>query len=221
MKRLMMVAALAVAQSGCASSQEDAPVLFSNVLALAGSPGGACEPDTSKFISQGSLDVAGGDNYVMAVRVRSTIPAARTILVGDTPTLVGGESITLTEFVYRYESSPELGLPDEDRAATNAVIPAGTTGDSSYVPVNAFGPLALEKLLTATPGEPGVSVIVYIKARGRVGSTSNAESNEFSFPVRVFRSLDCSSNPVTAGICSFGQDVRTACPPPTFAPTTP
>ncbi|WP_155893311.1 hypothetical protein [Cystobacter fuscus] len=217
MKRLMMVAALAVAQSGCVSAQEDAPVVFSNVLALSGSPGGSCAPDTAKFISQGSLDLAGGGNYQMAVRVRSTIPVARTVLVGETPTLVGGESVTLTEFVYRYEASPDLGLPEEERVATNAVVPAGTTSDNSYVPLTAFGPLALEKLRAAAPAYPGVSVISYIKARGRLGSTSNAESNEFSFPVQVFAS-DCESKPLTAGICNFGQDVRSACGP---APTTP
>ncbi|WNG29641.1 hypothetical protein F0U62_40805 [Cystobacter fuscus] len=209
MKRLTMVAALALAQSGCVTSQEDSPLLFGNVLALEG-----CDPDTSKFISQGSLDVAGGGNYVMAVQARNIIPTSRVIIIGDTPTNVGGSSVTLTEIIYRYESSPELGLPEEDRVATYAVVPAGS-GDNSYVPVSAFGPLALEKLRAVAPASPGVSVISHIKARGRVGSTSNVETNEFSFPVRVFASV-CSS-PATAGVCSPGQDVPTACP----APTTP
>ncbi|MFY0580346.1 hypothetical protein ACN28S_44365 [Cystobacter fuscus] len=229
MKRLTMVAALALAQAGCVTSQEDSPLLFGNVLALEG-----CEPDTSKFISQGSLDLAGGGNYVMAVQARNIIPTSRVIIIGDTPTNVGGSSVTLTEIVYRYEAPPELGLPEEDRAATYAVVPAGS-GNDSYVPVSAFGPLALEALQKwgdkplknpqdDTPYNPlterhaSENVITYIKARGRVGSSSNAETNEFSFPVRVFATPNCPSNAVKAGVCSPGQDVPTACPPTTTPP---
>ncbi|WP_395838446.1 hypothetical protein [Cystobacter fuscus] len=174
--------------------------------------------DTSKFISQGSLDLAGGENYLLAMRVRSAIPTSRTVIVGDSPTTVGGSSVTLTEFVYRYESSAELGLPEEETAATYAVVPAGATGDS-YVSVNAFGPQAFAKLKESgnVPSEfPGVSVITYIKARGHLGSTSNVESNEFSFPVAVFNSR-CT---VAAGVCRKGQDAATACVPVSSPPPT-
>ncbi|WP_143177944.1 hypothetical protein [Cystobacter ferrugineus] len=208
MKRLMMVAALAVAQSGCVSGQGDAPVLFTNALVLTGSPGQACDVETSQFISQGSLDVSGGGNYVLAMGVRSTVPIGRSVIIGDVPVGVGGESITLTEFVYSYEASPDLGLPEEEIVATYSVIPAGTGGDS-YVFVTAFGPQAIEKLRTGAPGSPGVSVISHVRARGRLGSSSNVESNEFSFPVKVYASgisVPCPTGFVVGGICNPGQD---------------
>jgi hypothetical protein len=218
MKRLMMVAALAVAQSGCVSAQDDAALTFSNALALAGAPGGSCEPDTSKFIGQGSLDVSGGGNYLLFMRVQSSIPTPRIISIGDTPTTVGGENIILNEFVYRYESSPDIGLPEEDSVVTYAVVPPGASG-ASYLPMNAFGPKALARLNEpgVVPAFPGVSILTYIKARGRVGSTSNAESNEFAFPVQVYASGgSCLPGDVpTGGICSPGQDEPLCEPAPT------
>lgn len=210
MKKLMMVAALAVVQSGCVASQEDAPLSFTNALALAGAPGGSCDVDSATFIGQGSLDLAGGGNYRLSMRVESNIPVARTVIIGDTPTTVGGGDVTLAEFVYRYESSEDLGLPEEERTATYAVVPAGTSGDS-YVSMYAFGPEAIEALRGSVTSGSRVSVITHIKARGHLSSTSSVESNEFSFPVVVFSSPGCAPQRANAGVCNPGQDVPTAC----------
>ena len=230
MKRLMMVAVLAVAQSGCVAAQADAPVQLTNALALSYEDG-ECSPDTTKFIGQGSLDVRGGENYLLAMRTRNAIPAARAVPIGDTPTTVGGSNITLTEFVYSYQLSVPEGVklpgdfslpgPEEDVVATYVVLPAGSAGDSSYVFVEAFGPKAFAQLSrlndSGLPKTTALGIITTIKARGRLGASSNVESNEFSFPVKVFSSPPCGAAQVLGGLCRAGQDVQSACvtPPPT------
>ena len=204
MKRLMMVATLAMAQAGCVAGQGDAPVQFSQALGLAGAPGEDCTTDTSKFLSQGRLNLSGGSNYLLAMRVRTTIPSARPVTIGGSNTSVGGESVTLTEYVYSYEGPAYLNLPKEETVATYTVLAAGGSTDA-YVFLNAFGPQALSKLNASSQvGQEPVGVISTIKGRGTLGTSSHVESNEFSFPILVTNS-GCTTGTL-GGICNVGQD---------------
>jgi hypothetical protein len=213
MKRLMVIAALAVAQSGCVANQSDAPVQFSTAYAL----GSDCTPETGRFVSQGTLDVSGGSNYLLAMKAQNTLPPSRIVVIGDATTTVGGASVILSEYVYTYEAPAVVGLPAEESVATYSVLAPGSV--DGYVLVNAFGPKALEKLnayLDAGDPDIRVGVISTIKARGRLGTSSNVESNQFSFPVSVFStgySGTCAPGFTPSGTCNVGQDVQKVCMP--------
>ena len=204
MKRLMMVATLAL--SGCVAGQDDSPIQFTSALALSGAPGSECVVDLTRFISRGRLNVADGGNYALAMQVRSLTAATKIQTIGSTIFTVGGETATLNEFVYTYEAPAFLGLPAEETVAIYAVIKPGST--DGYVFVNAFGPLALAKLRASGQlSDTAVGVIPTIKARGRLGTSSSFESNEFSFPVSVVNAtVSCSGGGTLSSICSPGQD---------------
>lgn len=204
MKRLMMVATLAL--SGCVAAQDDSPVQFNSALALSGAPGAECVVDNSRSISRGRLNVADGGNYSMAMQVRSLVAAPKVQTIGGTIFTSSGDAATLSEFVYTYEAPAFLGLPAEETVAVYNVIKAGSS--DGYVFVNAFGPQALAKLRSSGQlSDTAVGVIPTIKARGRLGTSSNFESNEFSFPISVVNAtVSCSGGGTLSSICNPGQD---------------
>ena len=209
MKQLMVMTALAL--SGCVAAQEDAPVQFTSAVAVAGAPGTACTADTAKLLSRGRLNLVGGGNYTLAMQVRSTIPSSRSIIVGGTSVNVGGETATLTELVYSYEGPANLALPAEETVATYTVLKAASS--ESTVFLSAFGPKALTSLLNAADSgrvtDTPVGIIATIKARGRLGTTGNLESNEFSFPLSIVNA-PCPAGQTLSSICNAGQEYSCA-----------
>ena len=169
MKRLMMVAVLAVAQAGCVAAQSDSAVQFSSALAQTGL-GSSCTASSDKNVAQGRLDVSGGQNYQLAMHARNTLPAAQSSVVGSTTVNTGGASVVLTEYSYSYQVSPAIsGIPaDGDGvAATYAVLPAGNSDVVVYL--NALGPKLLTRLNNyLQAGDPSVKVTAgWITSRTR------------------------------------------------------
>jgi hypothetical protein len=214
MKRLMAIAALAVAPLACVANQGDAPIRFLGVRALEIEEGTGCIGSDERSITAGNLDVSGGANYLMAVSVE-TSTVEPSISIGQEPFSGGGlGDITLSEIIYSYETSAAgLTLPadEADRVSVYAVFRPGTSPDESSLFVRAFGPQALESLQTAvTPGSEPVTVLATIKARGRLSGGQVVESNKFTFPVTVFASglVYCPAGEIPSGTCGIpGQDV--------------
>ena len=209
MKRLMLMAALSVAPLGCVSNQGDGSIRFINAFAVT-----ACAPDTSKFVSQGTLYWRDGaqNNYRLAMGVETNSTAQPIDIQGETMSSgLGLQDFNLEELVYSYEAitstGQEIDLPEET-VAIHAVFRPGTSGANSYLSMEAFGPNAAATLgdRSASLGANGyVTVLSTIKARGHLSAGGFAvESNEFIFPVTVYGSSHCSA--VAGGACYPGQD---------------
>ncbi len=218
MKRVMAIAALALAPLGCVANQGDAPVRFLSARALEFQEGQGCTASEEFFINEGSLDISGGQSYLLALSVE-TNTFQQPITIGQEP--FSGEGlgdITLNEIVYSYEFQPLLGsgtvsltLPadEEDRIAYYGVFRPETDPEESFTFVRGLGPQALAALRTAiTPGT-GVTVLSTIKGRGRLSGGQTVESNEFTFPITVYASglTYCPVGQIPAGTCGIpGQD---------------
>ena len=219
MKRVMAIAALALAPLGCVANQGDAPIRFLGARALEFEEGQGCRASEDFFINEGSLDISGGQTYLLALSVE-TNTFQQPITIGQEP--FSGEGlgdITLNEIVYSYEFQPlldsgavSLTLPadEEDRIAYYGVFRPETDPEESYTFVRALGPQALAALRTAiTPGT-GVTVLTTIKGRGKLSGGQTVESNEFTFPVTVYATglTYCPAGQIPAGTCGIpGQDV--------------
>lgn len=192
MKRMMVIsAALALAPLGCVANQGDASVRFLNALGLkANTDTGGCTADTAVGISSGTFDVSGGQNYLMALAVETNTNQQSITISGENFSGKGLSDITLNELVYSYESSnTSLSLPaeEEDRVPIYAVYRPGTDPQGSYLTLWAFGPKGLAAV-NALPQSftETTTVIVTIKARGKLSGGQTVESNEIPFPVTVY-----------------------------------
>jgi hypothetical protein len=219
MKRLMVIAALAVTPLACVANQGDAPVRFVQARALDFDDTEGCTGDEDRFITAGNLDISGGQNYLIAMGVE-TNTFQQPITIGQEP--FSGEGlgdITLNEVIYSYEFAPQSGISltlpaDEvDRVSVYAVFRPETDPEESYMFIRAFGPQALKNLKTAFTGisDPtqAVTVLATIKARGRLSGGQVVESNKFTFPVTVFSTgfAGCPAGLIPSGTCGFpGQD---------------
>ncbi|MFY0529285.1 hypothetical protein ACN28I_41010 [Archangium gephyra] len=214
MKRLMAIAALALAPLGCVANQGDAPIRFLWARALVFEEGIGCTASDDFVITEGTLDISGGQNYLLAMSVE-TNTFQQPITIGQEP--MSGEGlgdITLNEYIYSYEFQPllnsgavSLTLPaDEvDRLAAYAVFRPETDPEETYTFVRAFGPGALDALRNAiTPGT-AVTVLSTIKARGRLSGGQVVESNAFTFPVTVISSGfgGCADGEFASGACGI------------------
>jgi hypothetical protein len=210
---LLVGAAFMILPLGCVANQGDSSIRFLNARALT-LESDECTASAEKFVTGGSLDLAGGSNYLLApsVETNTATPATGT---GQ------GLDVTLTELVYSYEVSPTgLKLPaeDVDRVPIYAVYRAGTDADQSFLFMHAFGPKALKSLYeqVGTSTEP-VTVLATIYGRGYLSSGQSVESNKFTFPVVVYKSSDsappaCADGFVPAGTCRIpGQDSNVGC----------
>ena len=220
MKRVMAIAALALAPLGCVANQGDAPIRFLQARALDFEEGQGCTGSDEFVISEGSLDISGGQGYLLAVNVE-TNTFQQPITIGQEPFSGGGlGDITLNEIIYSYDFQPLLGsegisldLPadEEDRVAYYGVFRPETDPEETYTFVRAIGPRALAVLRAAiTPGTGGVTVLSTIKARGKLSGGQTVETNKFTFPVTVYATglTYCPPGQVPAGTCFLpGQDI--------------
>lgn len=225
MKRLMVIAALAVAPLACVANQGDMPIRFLNARALEFEPAEGCTGSEEAFITQGDFDPSGGQNYLLAMSVE-TNTFAQPITIGQEPFSGSGlGDITLSEIVYSYEVAPAgvvtLPADEDDRVSLYAVFRPETDPEESYLFVRAFGPKALTLLQNMAVNSP-VTVLTTIEARGRFSSGQDVRSNKFTFPVTVVNSGYVPSNgtcalggaPNVAGVCAIaGQEFR-ICPAP-------
>ncbi|WP_146210078.1 hypothetical protein [Vitiosangium sp. GDMCC 1.1324] len=215
MKRLMVIGALMVMPLGCVANQGDAALRFLNVRALKIEEG--CTAASDKFITSGSLDLAGGQNYLMA-------PSVETNTSSTNNASSQGLDVTLTELIYSYSVSQagiKMPADEVDRVPLYAVYRADTTPDASYLFMHAFGPKGFKVLVDAANagaiGTEPVTVLATIKGRGYLSSGQTVESNEFTFPVFVYKSTDtpptsCPEGFVLNGACGIsGQDGTVGC----------
>lgn len=226
MKRLMVIAALAVAPLACVANQGDTPVRFLNARALEFEPAEGCTGSEDAFITQGDFDVSGGQNYLLAMSVE-TNTFQQPITIGQEPFSGGGlGDITLSEVVYSYEVAPagavRMPADEDDRVSLYAVFRPETDADESYLFVRAFGPKALAALSGITDPTVSVTVLTTIQARGRLSGGQEVRSNKFTFPVTVVNSgydprtgaCGAGGTPTAVGVCGIaGQEFR-ICPLP-------
>ncbi|WP_375767290.1 hypothetical protein NR798_37260 [Archangium gephyra] len=227
MKRLMAIVALALAPLGCVANQGDAPIRFLGVRALEFEEGVGCTGAEDLVMSEGLLDISGGQNFPLAVSVE-TNTFQQPISIGQEPFSGEGLSdITLNEIIYSYQFQPvtdgaSVTLPadETDRVAVYTVLRPETDPDESYTFVSAFGPKAIKALGEAIAPGQAVTVLSTIKARGRMSGGQVVESNKFTFPVTVFSSGFsgvCPAGQVPSGTCGFpgvgGRIVCTATAP--------
>ncbi|HYO66179.1 MAG TPA: hypothetical protein VEU33_08860 [Archangium sp.] len=217
MKRLMAIAALVLGQAGCVANQGDAPVRFLDALSLTFEEGVGCTPADDFVIGTGSLDLSGGQNYLMAMSVETNNSVQSITINQEEFAGQGLNDITLNELVYSYEFQPNAGSPsvtvpadEEDRVPLYRVLRPGTSADESFVFMNAFGPKMLEALRTGftSPDQRG-TVYTTIKARGRLSSGQTVDSNKFQFPVTVYETNFgyCPLGEIPLGTCQrAGQD---------------
>ncbi|ATB27981.1 hypothetical protein [Melittangium boletus] len=211
MKRLMLMAALCVAPLGCVSNQGDGSIRFINAFSVT-----ACAPDTSTFLSQGTLywRGEGQDNYRLAMGVETNNTAQVIDVQGETLSSgVGLQDFNLEELIYSYvvinsEGEEDDEALEEETIAIHAVFRPGTTVDRSYLSMEAFGPKAVSALGELAGGlgpDESLTVLATIKARGHLGAGGFAvESNEFTFPITVYGPGQCSA--VAGGACYPGQN---------------
>lgn len=214
MKRLLMGAAFMVLPLGCVANEGDSSIRFLNARALT-FESDVCTPSPDRFVTSGSLDIAGKRSYLLAPSVETNTAAPTTGTGGQ------GLDVTLTELVYSYEASPTgLKLPadEADRVPIYAVYRAGTNPDESYLFMYAFGPKALKSLVEqVNVGAEPVTVLATIYGRGYLSSGQSVESNRFTFPVVVYKSSDaaspaCPEGFVPSGVCQLpGQDADVGC----------
>lgn len=215
MKRLMAIVALALAPLGCVANQGDAPIRFVWARALEREAGVGCKGSGDRVISRGSLDLAGGNNYLLALSVETNV-VQRPVSVGQV--VYSGEGlgdITLTEIIYSYEVigdvTVDLPADEEDRVPVYSVFRPQTSPDESYIFVRGFGPQAFEALNAPTLNLTSpVTVLSTIKGRGRLSGGQVVETNEITFPIAVSRTSvpPCTGDQVLSGTCGIaGQDV--------------
>jgi len=217
MKRLMAIAALALAPVGCVANQGDAAVRFLDSRALTFEEGTGCVPSDDFVIGTGSLDLSGSDNYLLAMSVETNNSTQSITINQEEFAGPGLSDITLTEFIYSYQFEPIAGSPsvtlpadDEDRVAVYRVLRPGTNADESYVFMNAFGPKASAALKSSISVGSSGTVFTTIKARGRLSGGQIVESNKFTFPVTVRATgfTYCPAGQIPSGTCGRpGQDV--------------
>ncbi|QRK03997.1 hypothetical protein JQX13_27335 [Archangium violaceum] len=216
MKRLMVVAVLAMAPVGCVANQGDAPVRFLNTRALEANDG--CTAAADRFITRGSLDLAGYGNYLIAPSVETNTVNQPIVIDGKTVTNTGLGDIILTELVYSYQASrPGVRLPadEEDRVPIYAVFRPETDPDESYLFMYTFGAKALAALQEQVQaGDESVTVLSTIYAEGYTSSGQKVKSNKFTFPVTVFATTlpACADDEVYSGTCGIpGMDGPITC----------
>lgn len=221
MKRLMAISALALASVSCVANQGDAPIRFLDARGLSGNVTEPCAVSDELVRSGGSIDVAGGQLYLLAMSVESNNASQPIIINQENFSGAGLSDITLNEIVYSYQFQPITeglsvsGLPadDEERIPHYSVVRPGTSAEESFIFMNAFGPKAFKTLRSIPVGSEG-TLFTTIKARGRLSGGQPVESNKFTFPIIVYNSgasySSCPAGQVAAGVCRAGQDTNGA-----------
>ncbi len=226
MKRLMAIAALALAPLGCVANQGDAPIRFLWARALEFNEDTGCSGSGEDIISGGSIDISGGQSYLLAMSVETNNLSQPIIINQETFSGGGLGDITLSEIVYSYAFQPisegltVSGLPadEEERLPLYSVVRPLTNPEGSFIFMEAFGPKALDVLEASIPVGGQGTLFATLKARGRLSGGQTVESNEFTFPITVFKSgasYVCTAPQVPSGVCRNGQDVsRLGCVTP-------
>jgi hypothetical protein len=226
MKRLLVLATLAVSVTGCVANQGDAPVRFLGVRSLKSESGGCSLGDLQ--LGQGSLDVSGGGTYLLGVNVETNNTQQSIIVGGEEFAGPGLSDINLREVVLTYQSEPSLTFPVEERLPFYAVLRPGTSGEGSFALLYAIGPEALAVLQQSVAVGQTVTLLTTIKGVGLFSGGAPVETNKITFPIIVrnsgFNPLNntCPAAGQTPlgyeGPCGqVGQDTGAICrvPPPT------
>ncbi len=219
MKRLMVIAALAVAPLACVNHQGDASVRFLGAVALR-SESGRCVPVSDAYTTEGFIDLAAGTNYLLGMAVETNTYQQDISIGGEIFADEGLGDITLTELVYTYASSdPSLSLPEEDRVPIYAVFRPQTDPEESYILFDGFGPEAYNRVRAwMASNRSQVTVLSTIKARGYLSGGQNVESNIFTFPITAFVTTPpatCPEGRVYSEVCGrVGQGGPITCVEP-------
>jgi hypothetical protein len=229
MKRLLVLTTLVASATGCVPDQGDAPVRFLAARALESGASGCTLAEAQ--LGQGSLDVSGGDTYLLGLNVETNTSQRPIIINSETFSGPGLSDFNLREAVLTYQSEPSLPLPSEERIPLYGVFRPGSGGDNSFALLHALGPQAIEVLRSSVPVGGSVTVLSTLKAVGKFSGGAAVETNEITFPIVVYNSgfnpetFSCplaGQTPVGyEGPCGqVGQDRGRICrvPPP---PTTP
>jgi hypothetical protein len=229
MKRWMIAALGLSPLLGCVSDDGDSSIRMLNAQYL--NPD--CTVDTSKYVSQGSIDLdaltATRQSYVLSMNVEVNSASQRPL---DVETVVinsglGALDVNVTDVSYEYETNlPGVTLAEET-APISAVFRPGTSG-ASNVFVEALGSKAVKTLVenrAKIEAVEGQAIIVRssIQLRGTLSTGSSVTSNLYAFPLRVYvppvrydpgSGCSIASYKPTGGVCRPGQAQSLCQPPP-------
>jgi hypothetical protein len=218
MKRAMLMAALLLAQVSCVGGGDSAVrLLHARVLK---EEAGACSL-SEVSITQGTLDVSGGRNYLLGINIESNL-ADPTLAVGNVDfNSRGHNDVILNELVLSYRTEPSVALPQEESIPVYLLLRA-ESNEQSFLVFPAIGPQAFAQLRGAVGLGQQVTLIITVKARGEMGGKQGTvETNAMSFPIVLLNSgfdsftgtCPSGGQPVPGEICRpQGQDAGHICP---------
>ncbi|SEM93484.1 hypothetical protein SAMN05444354_12639 [Stigmatella aurantiaca] len=192
MKRLLLMAALTMGASACVNGNEAIMILGTTPV------GPDCAPLTEASPVSGSLR-AGGDSFFTSFNIASSLPA-RTGTSGERNDFYGEEII----FSYRAETNgepAEIGgkkVSFEDESLPISFFIA--VGSSTNVLV--LDLIASDAKATVPNLDPGSTLFVTVKLKGKTSGGGSVESNEATYPIQIVNPNDCDRAPNEgAGAC--------------------
>lgn len=203
MKRLWFIAVIAAGVTACVEGNN--PVQLISAL-----PRDPSTCDRAQFsLTRGRLNFNGGGSY------RTTFTLFSPLSSDDSNSAASPAGFYAEEVILSYETrNPKISL-DEESLPIYFVVPAGASGDDSWVEVELVGNEARKKLATAVPTYPdALTLLSTVKIKGKLPSGKTVETNEVTYPIEVSRfGQACASNEVPglfdaeSAPCGFpGQD---------------
>lgn len=196
MKRLLISALLVTSGTACVEANRPVQLLGAGPL----DPGTCALASETAELYAGELNFNLGKQYTVAFKFFSPLSTE----ADDRRTDFYAEEIVL-----RYESiNPDVTFKEESKLIY-AVVQPETDG---IIRVDLIGNEARKTLETSIPPAPGVMTLLpYVRLKGRLSSGGEVETNEVRFPIDVFRGESCPENtePVAPpdAPCGFpGQD---------------
>lgn len=205
MKRLLFLATLTSLAAGCSSPETGVRLLNAHPF------NDQCTIDETIAISRGSIDLGATTAYNLAFDVQNDLTATETSVGGEVVQPSAQNNFFVEQIVYNYTSNPPLTFNQE---ITNAHFVVEPGSDDSWMSINLLAPEALTTLLSNV-NSGDYDLLVTIKLKGRSAGGKKSESNEVSFPVRVYKRFNgCPANDRIAptGPCgNAGQDSAAGC----------
>ena len=222
-KRLSILIAAALAVPGCVTDQ---PLLVTGIHSLDPQNKGTC---TASNLQQGggSLDLAGGGSYLMAIDLQNDLePNLDT--KGDMTVLETGlhrNTVLLDTVTYTYTSVPTVTFVQESLPVTFSIPPSAGSPNAFHITrFPLFNRKALEKLysvLDGTTNTNGVLDVRDVKVKivfsGSVVSGGRISSTPITYPIAVYNSgFTCPTAGDTLGLVGpcgnpGGQDGARLC----------
>jgi hypothetical protein len=183
MKRLLLIAILAASTSACVEGNN--PVQLLDAVPL--------DPKTcdraNVSITRGRLNFNVNTSYIMTFTLFSPLEAQEG---------TGGNDFYGEEIVLNYESlNPKVDFKEEIRPVY-FLVEAGA--DDGFISMDLIGTEARKRLEGVVPSSPdAMTLLVYMKIKGKLASGNAAETNEVRYPIEITR----------AGSCPAGQEPAT------------